>query len=130
MTPKAAPTKLAREIQAATLLADSKGDYAAVASRIDAALAESAASIDRVQALIFRAGLASTIGDLQLAHALLSDVRQIPVDDHERMCLPMHSSKQQILSICFRSADGFNIKYFTQRRKGAKFPALATLDLA
>jgi len=85
--PKTASTKLARDLHSATLLADSKGDYAAAASRLDAALAEPAASIDRIQALVFRAGLAITMGDPQLARTLLSEARQTPLDDHERELL-------------------------------------------
>jgi hypothetical protein len=37
-----------------------------------------------VQALVLRAGLAYTLGDALLAGKLLSDAKQIPLDDGER----------------------------------------------
>ncbi len=83
---KAATTKLSRALHAATLLADSKGDYVAAAKMLDAALAqeEPAPAIHRVPALVFRAGVAITLGDPQLACRILTEVRQTPLSDDER----------------------------------------------
>jgi hypothetical protein len=71
------------------LLADSKGDYLAAATMLDRALDQDPAATpaDRVQALVSRAGLAITIGDRQLARRLLADVRQIPLQQHDRDAL-------------------------------------------
>jgi catechol 2,3-dioxygenase-like lactoylglutathione lyase family enzyme len=87
--PGQAASKLARATYAATLLADSKGDYPAAASMLDSALAqaEAATPIDRLQALVFRAGLAITMGDQPLARRLLTDVRHIPLQEHEQDAL-------------------------------------------
>ena len=86
---KAATSKLARATHAATLLADSKGDYRAAANMLDAALAhqEPAPITHRMRALIFRAGLAITIGDQQLARTLLAEVRQTPLQADDRDAL-------------------------------------------
>lgn len=86
---KAASTKLSRAIRAADLLADSKGDYAAAAKMLDTALAdgEPAPSVQRVQALVLRAGLAITMGEPQHARSILTEVRQIPLHDEERSAL-------------------------------------------
>jgi hypothetical protein len=87
--PEKTASKLARAIHAATLLADSKGDYSAAANMLDRALARDPAAtpVDRVQALVVRAGLAITIGDHQLARRLLADIRHIPLQEHDRDAL-------------------------------------------
>jgi hypothetical protein len=81
--PKESLSKFARALQAAELLADSKGDYPAAASMLDAALGrdELVPNAQRIAALVFRAGLAITMSDPTLARRLLQEVRGIPVDD-------------------------------------------------
>lgn len=88
-TPEEATTRLSRALNAATLLADSKGDYPAAAKMIDAALAqeESFPASQRIQALVFRAGLAITMDDHPRARMLLAEMRQIPLTDEERKLL-------------------------------------------
>ncbi|MBZ0281358.1 MAG: VOC family protein [Anaerolineae bacterium] len=82
-------TRLAKVIEAAELLADSKGDYAAAAKLLDTALTrnEAVPPVQRVQAIIARAALAITMGDRTLAANLLNEVRQIPLetDDHRAL---------------------------------------------
>jgi hypothetical protein len=81
-------TKLLRALRAAGLLADPKGD-AADAKMLDKALAqdEPVPATQRLQALVLRAELAMTMGDPQLANSILSQIRQIPLDDEERAAL-------------------------------------------
>lgn len=88
-TQKGTSTKLSRAVQAADLLTDSKGDYAAAAKILDEALAasESEASALRVQALVARAGLAITLNDFQQARTLLAAMRQIKLEDDEQSAL-------------------------------------------
>lgn len=82
-------TKLSRALNAATLLADTKGDYPAAAKMIDTALAQEEAfpTSQCIPALIFRAGLAITMDDRPHARTLLAEVRQIPLTDEERNLL-------------------------------------------
>jgi hypothetical protein len=86
---KTASTKLSRAIQAADLLADSKGDFAAAAKLLDAALKqdEVVPVVQRAKALILRAGLAVNLGDSSLARHLLAEMRQIRLEDDERASL-------------------------------------------
>lgn len=88
-TQKAGSTKLSRALHAATLLADSKGDYVAAAKMLDAALAQDGAgpANQRLQALVFRAGLAITMADHPRARMILNEVRQIPLHDENRDAL-------------------------------------------
>lgn len=88
-TPEEMTTRLSRALNAATLLADSKGDYPAAAKMIDAALAqeEPFSASQRIQALVFRAGLAITMDDHPRARTLLAEMRQIPLTDEERNLL-------------------------------------------
>lgn len=80
---------LARAIHAATLLADSKGDYVAAALRLDKALTEenTVPAVERVPALVARAGLAITMGEPEIARRLLLDMRQIVLNDEDRATL-------------------------------------------
>jgi hypothetical protein len=72
--------------QTAELLAESKGDYAGSAKLLDNALAqaESEYPMQRVPALITRAGVAITMDDKQLAQERLTAVRQISLDEADR----------------------------------------------
>lgn len=79
--------KLTRALHAATLLSDAGHDDRA-STMLDVALAEEqAAAIDRVAALVFRAGLAITMGDQALAGNILADVRRIPLQPDQRQVL-------------------------------------------
>lgn len=86
---RAGMTPLARALNAASLLADSKGDYPAAAKLLDPvlALAQTAPATDRLPALVFRAGLAVTMGDRALAEALLTEARQVPLAEADRAAL-------------------------------------------
>jgi hypothetical protein len=81
-------TKLSKALHAAALL-DRAGQYDNAARMLDTALAPEAAAAptDRIPALVFRAGLAITMGDLPLARMLLADVRQTALPDDERAML-------------------------------------------
>ena len=81
-------TRLAKALHAATLL-DRAGQYDNAARMLDTALTQeaTAAPLDRVPALVFRAGLAITMGDLALARRLLADVRQTALADADRATL-------------------------------------------
>jgi catechol 2,3-dioxygenase-like lactoylglutathione lyase family enzyme len=87
--PKPAATKLSRAMQAADLLADSKGDFAAAAKMLDAALADVASTeaSQQVQALIMRAGFAINLNDKALASDLLERARLITLTETERDAL-------------------------------------------
>ena len=89
ISPKTTSTRLSRAIQAADLLADSKGDYAAAAKTLDAALArdEPESTVHRVQALVARATVAITMGDQSLARSILTEIRQLPLHDDEHAAL-------------------------------------------
>jgi hypothetical protein len=82
---QAASSKLAKALQVATFLSDTGHDGDA-AKKLDTALAEDADSpaVERVQALVFRAGIAINLGDRTGAASLLSQARQIPLNDTER----------------------------------------------
>lgn len=86
---KAPLSKFARALQAAELLAESKGDYAAAAERLDAVLAqdEPVSPTERIPALVLRANLAVTMGVPALARQLLDDLRRIPLSAAEREAL-------------------------------------------
>jgi catechol 2,3-dioxygenase-like lactoylglutathione lyase family enzyme len=88
---KAPLSQLTRAIRAADLLADSKGDYPAAAKILDAALAsaqaENAPAVERVGALVSRAGIAITMDDQPLARTMLAEMRGIALRDDERAAL-------------------------------------------
>jgi hypothetical protein len=88
-TEKAEATKLSRAIHAAELLADSKGDSGAAAKLLDNTLAqeESAPASQYVQAWVARAGLAIAMGEPELARTLLAKVRQLALNEEERVVL-------------------------------------------
>jgi len=88
--PAQAPsTKLSRATLAANFLAEHKGDYAGAAQALDAALWEAAAApaVQRIPALVVRAGLAITMGDLDLGRTLLASIRQIPLHAEDQATL-------------------------------------------
>jgi hypothetical protein len=70
------PTALNKAIHAASLLADSKGDYAGAVKVLDRALTKyPEQSKEWVQAMVARAELALTMGDDELARKLVADIR-------------------------------------------------------
>jgi len=81
-----ATTKFARALRAAELLAESKGDYAAAAKMLDAALAQhdDVPDVQRVQALVMRSSWALNLGDHDRARQLLSEVRSLPLSAADR----------------------------------------------
>jgi catechol 2,3-dioxygenase-like lactoylglutathione lyase family enzyme len=82
-------TKLSRATHAADWLVEAHGDYPQAAQMLDKALAqaEAASPEDRVPALVLRAGIAVALADAPLAQSLLSEVRQLPLDDAQRAAL-------------------------------------------
>lgn len=74
---------LGRALGAARLLSENKGDDAAAAQRLDAALVkaatEGAPAADRFRALVFRAGLAVTLGEAAAARTRLAEARALPL---------------------------------------------------
>lgn len=79
-------SKLAQVLDTVALLRDFKGDDAAAARVLDAALRrkEPAPPLDRARALAARAELAVALGDQERADALLAELGQIPLSDEER----------------------------------------------
>ncbi|SEM38999.1 hypothetical protein [Rhodococcus maanshanensis] len=78
--------KLARALQSAIVLGDSKGDDGQAARILDATLAreqEKASAADLVEALVYRAELAIRLGDVVGAGALLSLARETVLDESE-----------------------------------------------
>ncbi len=77
---------LARALHAVQWLSETKGEDASAAQRLDVALAkaESAPTADRLSALVFRAGLALTLGDRPTAQARLAEARGLPLTEAER----------------------------------------------
>jgi len=61
----------------------------AAAAMLDAALErdEQASTVERTQALVFRAGLAITLGDRPRAQQLLAILRELALGDAERAAL-------------------------------------------
>jgi hypothetical protein len=71
-------TPLGKAIQAASLLADSKGDYVGAVKVLDKVLGKyPEPSNEWVQAMVARAELALTMGDEDLARKLVADIRRI-----------------------------------------------------
>lgn len=85
--PKGA-SKLFKAVHAVALL-DHAGQYETAAERLDAALAadEPAPAADRVRALVLRAGLAITAGDLERARAILGEVPKVSLSPDDRIAL-------------------------------------------
>jgi catechol 2,3-dioxygenase-like lactoylglutathione lyase family enzyme len=81
-------SRLAKAIETAAVLRDSKGDDAAAARLLDAALGrnEPAEPIDRARALAARAELAVALGDTERARTLRAELQQISlsVEDRDR----------------------------------------------
>jgi hypothetical protein len=73
-------------MNAAELLADHKGDYAAAAQTLDTALAKDTRSspTERLQALVMRIGYAITLDDRATAKKLLDTMRGIELTPDER----------------------------------------------
>lgn len=97
-------TPLVRAVEAANLLADSKGDYEAAARVLDKALAQpdAAPPEERVMALLSRAGVASALGDAALAARLLAEVRGTTLNDAQKALLAVELERaldlEQILA--------------------------------
>jgi hypothetical protein len=79
-------SKLGRALEAAELLADSKGDFAMAAKTLDKALAhaDEAAAAERVRALALGARIAVALGDSILAAEKLRQIQQISLTDEEK----------------------------------------------
>ncbi|MSR60776.1 MAG: hypothetical protein EXS05_24575 [Planctomycetaceae bacterium] len=79
-------SRLAKAIDTAATLRDSKGDDAAAANVLDVAVArnEPATPVDRARALAARAELAVALGDAQHARALGVELRKIPLSETDR----------------------------------------------
>ncbi|MGW0431216.1 bleomycin resistance protein [Micromonospora sp. NPDC003197] len=80
-------SRLAKVLQNAIVLGDSKGDVPQAARILDATLAKeeaSASAVDRVQALVYRAELAARQVDGATVAALLTRVRAIELTDADR----------------------------------------------
>ncbi|HEY8597006.1 MAG TPA: VOC family protein [Thermomicrobiales bacterium] len=77
---------LATALHAAGILGDSKDDPQAAANLLDKALARvgSATIAELIAALVYRAELAVSLGDLPGATALIERTRAIPLDDEAR----------------------------------------------
>lgn len=82
-----ASSKLGKVLQNAVVLGDSRGDPAQAARILDASLArhgESSPVTDRIEALVYRAELALTLGDPSRADDLLAQIRATELTDHDR----------------------------------------------
>lgn len=79
-------SRLAQALDTVTLLRDFKGDDAAAAKILDAALRrnEAVPPIDRARALAARAELAVALGDEERAETLLAELAQIQLPDEDR----------------------------------------------
>lgn len=79
-------SRLAHALDTVTLLRDFKGDDAAAAKILDAALRrkEAAPPIDRARALAARAELAVAQGDEERAESLLAELGQLQLSDEDR----------------------------------------------
>jgi hypothetical protein len=86
---KEAQSKLSRATQAADWLVEAHGDFAKAAQTMDKALEqeETFPPAHRFQALVLRASLAISLEDRQLARTLLTKVRQIELEAHDRDAL-------------------------------------------
>jgi catechol 2,3-dioxygenase-like lactoylglutathione lyase family enzyme len=82
-------TKLSRAVQAADWLVEAKGDFEKAAQLLDKALGqdEPTPPVHKIQALVLRASLAISLNDKILARKLLTDARQIPLNDDEQATL-------------------------------------------
>jgi hypothetical protein len=83
---KEGQTKLSRAVHAADWLVEAEGDFEGAARMLDKALArdEPAPLVHRVQALVLRAAVAVNLDDKALARTVLSQVRQMPLEAHDR----------------------------------------------
>ncbi len=79
-------TGLAKALETAVTLGDSKGDAATAAEVLDRALVRFPAgrAVERVAALVYRAELAMTLGDRAGALGSLAAMRLIVIDDDDR----------------------------------------------
>jgi len=82
-------SRLARALDGAVRIGDSKGDKATAARVLDAALEREASATvtDRVEALVYRAELAVALDDGEVADRLLGQVAGMPLDDAQRSSL-------------------------------------------
>jgi hypothetical protein len=81
-------SKLARALQNAVVLGESKGDHRQAARILDGALNRADADVvDRVEALVYRAELAVVLHDADRATELLAQVRglELAEDDRDRL---------------------------------------------
>jgi catechol 2,3-dioxygenase-like lactoylglutathione lyase family enzyme len=79
-------SRMARALATAAVLRDSKGDDAAAAKVLDAALRrkEPATPVERARALAARAELAVALGDETRAAALLAELEDVPLSEADR----------------------------------------------
>lgn len=80
-------TKLSRATHAADWLVEAHGDYPQAAQMLDKALAqsESASPEDHVRALVLRSSIAVALADAPFALRLLATLRDLPLDDTQRI---------------------------------------------
>jgi hypothetical protein len=103
-----APGKLAKTLQNAIVLGESKGDDRQAARILDATLAreqDSAPVVDLVEALVYRAELALRLNDGEHADALLARVRETALDDSDREKLADALANAQDLELTRRSGE-------------------------
>jgi hypothetical protein len=100
-TGSAAKSKLSQATIAAAFLADSKGDNEAAVKMLDKALAQNddAPAAHRIKALVYRVVLAITMDDIALAKQLLSDIKQVPLEEEEREALSEEFQKAADLEL-------------------------------
>jgi hypothetical protein len=95
------PSRLARALETATALGDSKGDDTAAARVLDLALAaadEQASPRLRARALILRADLALRLDDLTRARALLDELDRVELTESDRTALHTDLTRAHDLS--------------------------------
>jgi catechol 2,3-dioxygenase-like lactoylglutathione lyase family enzyme len=81
-------TKAARQLHAAALLLDSKGDPAGAAKLLDSLLAaddDTLTAVERVKALVLRADAALNLDDEAFAQKLLLDLSHMTLSEQERI---------------------------------------------
>ncbi len=104
--------KLAKALENAIVLGDSKGDHRQAARILDATLAreqDSASAVDLVEVLVYRAELALRLDDGERAGALLARVRETALDDSDRERLADALANAQDLELARRSSGNVEV---------------------
>jgi hypothetical protein len=86
---KEGQSKLLRAFRAADWVVEVDGDFKKAAEVLDKALAndEPVPAAHRIQAMVLRAAVAISLDDQPLARTMLTDMRQIPLQDEDRAAL-------------------------------------------